>query len=87
MAGRIKYIELTPLDCLEIEKGRDAQTRLWVRGGFPDSYPAASDEDSMVYRRHFIRTYLERDVPQFCPRIPASPLSARRNPPRVCRYP
>lgn len=74
LAGRIEYIELTPLDCLEIEKGREAQTRLWVRGGFPDSYLAASDEDSMVYRRNFIRTYLERDVPQFGSRIPAETL-------------
>lgn len=74
LAGRIEYIELNPLDCLEIEKGRDAQTRLWVRGGFPDSYLAASDGDSMVYRRNFIRTYLERDVPQFGPRIPAETL-------------
>jgi len=74
LAGRIEYIELNPLDCLEIDKGKDELTKLWVRGGFPDSFLAASDEDSMVYRRNFIRTYLERDVPQFSPRIPAETL-------------
>ncbi|MFW5883610.1 MAG: ATP-binding protein, partial [Verrucomicrobiota bacterium] len=74
LAGRIEYIELNPLDCLEIDGGKDALTQLWVRGGFPDSYLAASDEDSMVYRLNFIRTYLERDVPQFGPRIPAETL-------------
>lgn len=74
LAGRIEYIELNPLDCLEIEEGKDTLTKLWVRGGFPDSFLAANDEDSMVYRRNFIRTYLERDVPQFGPRIPAETL-------------
>lgn len=74
LAGRIEYIELNALDCLEIERGRDAQTQLWTRGGFPDSYLAADDADSLVYRRNFIRTYLERDVPQFGPRIPAQTL-------------
>lgn len=74
LAGRIEYIELNALDCLEIEGGLDAQTRLWTRGGFPDSYLAADDANSLVYRRNFIRTYLERDVPQFGPRIPAQTL-------------
>ena len=71
LAGRIEYIELNALDCQEIDGGLVAQTRLWTRGGFPDSYLAADDADSFVYRRNFIRTYLERDVPQFGPRIPA----------------
>lgn len=74
LAGRIEYIEMNPLDCLEIDKGKDALTKLWIRGGFPDSYMVSEDEDSMVYRRNFIRTYLERDVPQFGPRIPAETL-------------
>ncbi len=74
LAGRIEYIELNPLDCLEVEDSMDSMTRLWVRGGFPDSYLAADDDDSTVYRRNFIRTYLERDVPQFGPRIPAETL-------------
>lgn len=47
---------------------------MWIRGGFPDSYLAESDEDSFAYRSNFIRTYLERDVPQFGPRTPAETL-------------
>lgn len=74
LAGRIEYIELNALDCQEIDEGLEAQTRLWTRGGFPDSYLAADDADSFVYRRNFIRTYLERDVPQFGPQIPAQTL-------------
>jgi len=45
-----------------------------VRGGFPRSFLAESDEQSLVWRRNFVRTYLERDVPQFGPRIPAETL-------------
>ena len=48
--------------------------RLWIRGGFPDSYLAKSDRDSFKLRKDFIRTYLERDVAQFGPRIPAETL-------------
>ena len=74
LAGRIEYIELNALDCLEIEKEETALTQLWIRGGFPDSYLAADDENSLTYRRNYIRTYLERDIPQFGPRIPAATL-------------
>ena len=74
LAGRIEYVDLTPLTVLEIPLRDAATTDLWVRGGFPDSYLAASDADSLAYRRNFIRTYLERDVPQFGPRIPAETL-------------
>lgn len=74
LAGRIEYVEMNPLDCLEVSEPRETLMRLWIRGGFPDSYLAESDEDSYVYRSNFIRTYLERDVPQFGPRIPAETL-------------
>lgn len=75
LAGRIEYIDMEPLNVLEIHAdNRKAMTNLWVRGGFPDSYLAKNDDDSYVYRRNFIRTYLERDVPQFGPRIPAETL-------------
>jgi predicted AAA+ superfamily ATPase len=74
LAGRIEYVELGPLDVTEIESDAEHVTNLWVRGGFPDSYLAASDVDSLSYRRNFIRTYLERDVPQFGRRIPAETL-------------
>ncbi|MDN5881812.1 MAG: ATP-binding protein [Nitrosospira sp.] len=75
LAGRIEYIDMEPLNVLETKpKSTSEQAELWVRGGFPDSYLATSDEDSYAYRRNFIRTYLERDIPQFGPRIPAETL-------------
>lgn len=75
LAGRIEYIDMEPLNVLETgSKNNSDPSKLWVRGGFPDSYLADSDEDSYAYRRNFIRTYLERDVPQFGPRIPAETL-------------
>jgi len=74
LAGRIEYAEMNPLDCLEVGQDKEALMRLWIRGGFPDSFLAQSDEDSFAHRSHFIRTYLERDVPQFGPRIPAETL-------------
>lgn len=74
LAGRIDYLPLGPLDALEVDGDPAASDRLWLRGGFPDSFLAASDADSLRWRRSFIRTYLERDVPQFGPRIPAETL-------------
>ncbi|MFC3227026.1 ATP-binding protein [Marinibaculum pumilum] len=74
LAGRIEYVELNPFDLLEAAPDRRAMFDLWVRGGFPDSFLAAGNEDSLVFRRNFIRTYLERDVPQFGIRIPAETL-------------
>ncbi len=75
LAGRIEYVDMTPLTVLEINtKQEPYPAKLWLRGGFPDSYLAKSDEDSYSYRRNFIRSYLERDVPQFGPRIPAETL-------------
>jgi len=72
LAGRIAYLELGPFDALEA--GARNIDKLWVRGGFPRSFLAASDALSMEWRRDFIRTYLERDVPQFGSRIPAETL-------------
>lgn len=74
LAGRIAYIDMAPLSVLEVEDNRTARERLWLRGGFPDSYLADSDNDSLALRKDFIRTYLERDVPMFGPRIPATTL-------------
>lgn len=73
LAGRIEYVDLTPLCVTEIDSD-DAPRRLWIRGGFPDSYLASNDADSLRIRQSFIRTYLERDVPMFGPRIPAETL-------------
>jgi len=72
LAGRIAYVDLAPFSAIEVD-GADLVT-LWLRGGFPDSFLAASDTDSLALRRSFIRTYLERDVPMFGPRIPAETL-------------
>jgi hypothetical protein len=73
LAGRIEYVDLTPLCATEVDGGQDVE-RLWVRGGFPDSFLAARAVDSFRTRLSFIRTYLERDVPMFGPRIPATTL-------------
>lgn len=75
LAGRIAYLELFGIDVLEFAgKDTEAVSRLWLRGGFPESLLARSDMDSMDWRRDFIRTYLERDIPQLGPRIPAQTL-------------
>ncbi|MDZ7750202.1 MAG: ATP-binding protein [Gammaproteobacteria bacterium] len=74
LAGRIEYVDMQPLDVTEAGGGEGALDRLWIRGGFPDSFLAKNDPDSLKLRRSFIRTYLERDVPQFGPRIPAETL-------------
>ena len=72
LAGRIAYLELSPLDVRET--GGDLASRLWVRGGFPPSLLAESDWASAEWREQFIRTYLERDVPQLGPRVPSATL-------------
>jgi predicted AAA+ superfamily ATPase len=73
LAGRIEYINMSPLTCLETDKSKIDD--LWIRGGFPDSFLAQNDKNSFKWRKNFILTYLERDVPQFGPRIPAETLS------------
>jgi uncharacterized protein len=72
LAGRLAIMELGPLDVLEV--GASQMDTLWLRGGFPDSFLATDDADSLGWRQDFIRTYLERDVPMFGPRIPAETL-------------
>ncbi|MDE2762659.1 MAG: ATP-binding protein [Gemmatimonadota bacterium] len=71
LAGRVAYHELPGLDA--IESGPDLD-RSWLRGGFPDSVTAASDDLSMRWRSNFIRTYLERDLPQAGLSAPAETL-------------
>jgi uncharacterized protein len=72
LAGRIAYKELSGLTVAEVNhRALKDLDRLWLRGGFPDSYLAKSDEASLRWRSNFISTYLERDVPQLGPRIPA----------------
>ncbi|MDO8437142.1 MAG: ATP-binding protein [Nitrosomonadaceae bacterium] len=72
LAGRIAYLELTPFHVLET-RGMPADD-LWVRGGFPESLLAPDIMHSLRWRQDFIRTYLERDIPLFGPRIAAETL-------------
>ena len=75
LAGRIAYLELYPVDVLEyVENDQDKLQTLWLRGGFPESLLAQSEKDSLAWRTDFIKTYLERDIPQLGPRIPAETL-------------
>ena len=69
LAGRVEFIELTGFDLGET--GGDAWRKLWFRGGLPRSYLAASNEDSAAWRDGFIRTFLERDIPQLGITVPA----------------
>ena len=75
LAGRIAYIELFPIDVLEFAGNSiEHVNTLWLRGGFPRSLLAPTDSKSFEWRLDFIRTYLERDIPQLGPRIPAETL-------------
>lgn len=71
LAGRVAYVNLEPIDALEYPAQLGNTDRLWLRGGFPESVLASSDAASLDWRRDFIRSYLERDVPMFAPRLPA----------------
>ncbi len=75
LAGRIAYMELYPIDATEYaDNSLEKLNILWVRGGFPESLLAVSDQNSLDWRHDFIKTYLERDIPQLGPRIPAETL-------------
>ncbi|MGH7084732.1 MAG: ATP-binding protein [Acetobacteraceae bacterium] len=75
LAGRIAYLELSPLVGAEVLASKfDGLDRLWLRGGFPDSFLASTEQASTDWRLAFIRTYLERDIPALGPRIPAETL-------------
>lgn len=69
LAGRIIYHELSPLSL--DETGHDKMQQLWLRGGYPLSFLAGGDDESIEWREAFIRTYLEMDLPQLGIRIPA----------------
>jgi predicted AAA+ superfamily ATPase len=74
LAGRITYVDMGPFSTLELPGDEPTFIRLWLRGGFPGSYLAEDEGASLEWRRNFIRTYLERDVPQFGPHVPAQAL-------------
>jgi len=69
LAGRVEFIELQGFNLSET--GTDVWKALWSRGGFPRSFLANTDEDSLAWREGFIRTFLERDIPQLGINIPA----------------
>jgi len=62
LAGRIEFVELAGFGLDEVGSG--LWRRLWLRGGFPRAYLAASDDDAFAWLANFVRTYLERDLPQ-----------------------
>ncbi len=71
LAGRVAYMELTPVLASELAPQVAGVEELWVRGGFPESLLAPTGADSFAWRLDFIRSYLERDVPMFAPRLPS----------------
>lgn len=65
LAGRIGMIDLTPFTMDEVcEREEYSLDKFWFRGGYPDSYLAMDDEASGLWRENYIRTYIERDIPQ-----------------------
>lgn len=74
LAGRISYTEMGGLNVLELQGDSSALEKLWLRGGFPDSFLASNDDEAMDWLEDLIRTYLERDVPQMGFRVPANRL-------------
>jgi hypothetical protein len=72
LAGRVGIIELSPFTIEEVEHNPNFElAKLWVRGGYPDSYLASADHGSVLWRENFLRTYVERDIPQLGFQIPA----------------
>ena len=72
LAGRISIVSMSGFSLEEV--GAQAQNMLWRRGGFPLSFTAPSEETSLEWRRDFVRTFLERDIPQFGFSIPSTSL-------------
>lgn len=70
LAGRVEFIQLSGFDIRET--GSDRWQSLWLRGGFPRSFLADSDDDSFAWREGFIQTFLERDIPQLGITIPST---------------
>ena len=74
LAGRIAQLELCPFTALEVAQEDKDLTNLWLKGGFPNSFLESNDLFSFEWRQDFIKTYLERDIPQLGPRIPSETL-------------
>lgn len=74
LAGRVRYVEMSSLNILEVSAEQYNNILLWLRGGFPESFLANSDDDAMNWLENFIRSYLERDIPQMGFNVPATRL-------------
>ena len=74
LAGRLSHLELAGISVDEAASAGLSLDQAWLRGGYPDSLTAATDEQSALWRADLIRSYLERDVPMFAPRIPTETL-------------
>jgi predicted AAA+ superfamily ATPase len=74
LAGRISHCDLGGVNVDEAASVSISEDQLWVRGGFPESLMAGDDSIAMQWRGDLLRSYLERDVPMFAPRIPAATL-------------
>jgi len=71
LSGRVAYLDIPPLNTAELTPAGIADNTHWLRGGFPDSLLSPDDRQSLDWRRDLIRSFLERDVPMFAPRLPA----------------
>lgn len=74
LAGRISYVELSPFCLTEVTHAFDWRD-LWLAGGFPNSLLAQDPDNSFDWRQNFIRTFLERDIPQLGFRVPSPVLN------------
>ncbi len=72
LAGRVAHVDMSGFDVSEVPANKHGA--LWLRGGFPRSFLSRSDSDSFAWRADFVRTFLERDIPQLGIRIPADAL-------------
>ena len=72
LAGRVETVSISGFSLAEL--GVEMQSRHWLRGGFPLSFLAASETDSLAWRKNFVQMFLEHDLPQWGVRIPAATL-------------
>jgi uncharacterized protein len=72
LAGRVRYLEQGPISPSEADLAGIDRHQLWLRGGFPESLLARDDAASLIWRGDFVRSYLERDIPMFAPRLPSA---------------